>query len=694
MNNLFLIWDLDIIPADKNNGVIKSKLNFQEMKHLALKNQDVYNFFAGKKNCPEFTPEQQEYINFYYLDVEIDGYRVQTRFIEITNTMLLTDNITCDKIIGAMGRHFINFHDVTTMKGENMFKNRMDKMIDIMETKSFYDISEIHVPIKTKLFNYQINNINWMIKREIERPQYHMSSQARLIMFPDGRIYNYNERKFVKIEDIPLVTVKGGVIADEVGKGKTVQMLSLCFARNIPTLILVPPHLKKHWENELSKHFMNTPNINLVTFKDFKKEMLDRKKRIIVDELHILYSDSEYRHLYDTLCSTKIEYKWGLTATPFAGDFSIHKITQYLTDTIFYLEFFERFMYYESIFVSYFKRNVEKNINDELVLPPLHYHNHFLNFTNIEQNAYMTEISGKDTANEMILRKICCDIMISVEKIESMTEKEFIQTFLKIKEVKLVEETNRLEGLKIDLQKIKDQNRPLELHDNIRHYENLIKEQDVIVKKLEAPINFLKSQLAEDKTCAIGMCEEDTINTNYAMFTKCNHYFCTPCLKAALKKNKACPYCRSTDIEFVTISNDTNKKIPYSTKINKLLEIIQTTSRQFIVFTQFEMIIEKLITILGREGINAAPFSIPNVELFRNNNLRVLILSSKDEACGLDISFVSDIIIFEPVVGNYVKDIEKQIVGRIYRINQTSECNVHRLIVNNTIEEKIYKDLI
>ena len=76
-------------------------------------------------------------------------------------------------------------------------------------------------------------------------------------------------------------------------------------------------------------------------------------------------------------------------------------------------------------------------------------------------------------------------------------------------------------------------------------------------------------------------------------------------------------------------------------------------------------------------------FRTHSTKLFRNKELQVLILSSKDESCGLDLSFVSDIIIFEPILGNYVKDIEKQIVGRIYRINQISECNVHRLIINN-----------
>ena len=62
MNNLFLIWDIDITPYDKNIGIIKSKLNLKEMKNLAIMNQDVYNFFAGKKFCPEFSKKQKKYI--------------------------------------------------------------------------------------------------------------------------------------------------------------------------------------------------------------------------------------------------------------------------------------------------------------------------------------------------------------------------------------------------------------------------------------------------------------------------------------------------------------------------------------------------------------------------------------------------------------------------------------------------------
>ena len=699
MNNLFLIWDLEITPSDKNVGIIKSKLNLREMKHLALMNQDVYTFFAGKKICPEFTKEQQEYINIYYLDIEIDSYSVQTRFIEITNTMLLTDNITCTVINSAFSRHFINFHDITS-KNDAMFSHRMDKMVELLEKRDFYDLTVVDIPIKTKLFNYQLNNINWMIRRELERPQCNISSQARLIHFPDGRIYNYLERKFVKESELPLLTIKGGIIADEVGKGKTIQMLSLCVVRNIPTLILIPSHLKNHWEKELEKHFRISPNIKIETFDDFTIEMLADKKRLIVDELHILYSDPSKRELYNILCNTKIDYKWGLTATPFAGLNSIHKIIQYLTDYIFYHELFERYMYYESIFISMFRRNVERNINDELILPSIQHHNHLLEFTNIELNTYTAESTGRSSSDNLTIRKICCDIMMNIkEDNKVMTEKDFIRSYLKIKEDKVKEEQEKLVNLEADIQRIVKDNNP-ELEDNLRHYESLIREQKKLITDLERPVKFLKNQLIEEKTCSIGMCgSEDDIKNTYAILIECNHYFCVPCLESALKMNRSCPYCRSTNIKYITISNDV--VIPYSSKIMKLLEIIKSVPRQFIIFTQFGNIVTKLIDILGQEGICANSFSIPNIEAFRNKEIQVIILSSKDEACGLDLSFVSDIIIFEPIyyperissIGNYVKDVEKQIVGRIYRINQLSECNVHRLMIKDTIEEQIYADL-
>ena len=85
------------------------------------------------------------------------------------------------------------------------------------------------------------------------------------------------------------------------------------------------------------------------------------------------------------------------------------------------------------------------------------------------------------------------------------------------------------------------------------------------------------------------------------------------------------------------------------------------------------------------------------LHLFKNDiSKRVLILSSVKNASGIDLSFVSNIIIFEPIIGDtlYLKDIEKQIIGRIYRINQTKDVNVYRFIIKDTIEYEIFQKAI
>ena len=126
----------------------------------------------------------------------------------------------------------------------------------------------------------------------------------------------------------------------------------------------------------------------------------------------------------------------------------------------------------------------------------------------------------------------------------------------------------------------------------------------------------------------------------------------------------------------------------------ELLKILKESDEQFIVFTQFDNIIDKMKMILAKECISSLVFSEENIERFKSNQARVLILSSMNNACGLDLSFCNNIVIFEPIRNFNVRDTEKQIIGRIYRINQTKACNVHRLIIKDTIEEEIYsKDI-
>ena len=74
---------------------------------------------------------------------------------------------------------------------------------------------------------------------------------------------------------------------------------------------------------------------------------------------------------------------------------------------------------------------------------------------------------------------------------------------------------------------------------------------------------------------------------------------------------------------------------------------------------------------------------------------RVIILSSEENAAGIDLTEFNNVIIYEPFEDSmYCREIEKQLIGRVHRINQTKSVNVYRLIMMNTIEEVIYSKFI
>ncbi|KAG8341120.1 Poly(ADP ribose) polymerase and DNA Ligase Zn finger region SNF2 family N terminal domain [Trypanosoma vivax] len=104
--------------------------------------------------------------------------------------------------------------------------------------------------------------------------------------------------------------LKGGILADEMGMGKTIQMISLFLAHRLvgPTLIVSPVSSMLHWENEISQH--TTPgSLSVVVVSrgsDVKKEemekadvvlttypMLEHSWRVIVNETKVMCSYCE-----------------------------------------------------------------------------------------------------------------------------------------------------------------------------------------------------------------------------------------------------------------------------------------------------------------------------------------------------------------------------------------------------------------
>ena len=760
--SLYLYNSFQIEPVDNDAVEIKRNINLNDLtKHPnILKNEQVVDLFKKKR---EYCLSNSATYDVYYIEYTEKIYNIKILFYKINNYESLTTNIIHNyysKDILTLINRTINLQYNLISEYDNYFNIELDNILKKLSETRFYDLSLINIydakkninyPINDilniPLFDYQKDNINWMLNLE-SNPIRDYISGDKIIFFPDGRIYNYTKNHFVTNEERELVQFKGGLILDNVGIGKTVQLLCLALSKtDLNTLIIVPDHLQSHWEEQFKKHFsIDLPKfINIIKFSEVIAYNFINIDRVIIDEIHELYSNPEYIDIFEALLCTGCKYKWGISATPFPVENSIFNLIKFLTEKELYYYNLDRYNYFFETYFKIFRKNTLDNIYKEIKLPECIENNLLLDFNEHEKMLYEAETMANNRCDIQFLRKCCCDIMINYDiKNNIISLNDFNNVILEDYRLKYFEEVNKLkilnEALDKCLGKISNLNEKNETNNNIiiinnnkddeeieeieeideneknnygnentivnvkeleinaEFYKNKIIIQEINVNDRKQAYEFLKSKINDtNKVCPICL-SEITDGIKYDV-PNCGHICCTECLTFWLINNSTCTVCKK-NIEKeknYTITNLEQIKLKYSTKIDKILEIISktdNTNEKFIIYTQFDNMILKLYQILNSENIGCLKLDeIEKINEFKNNlEKRVLILSSIRNASGIDLSFVSNIIIFEPIIGNtlYLKDIEKQIIGRIYRINQTKNINIFRLIIRDTIEEECY----
>ncbi|KAM3138564.1 hypothetical protein pb186bvf_009316 [Paramecium bursaria] len=162
------------------------------------------------------------------------------------------------------------------------------------------------IGIQSQLYKFQQICINWMILRERQKKmyippfvrQYKLNGQDLFLNFYTGVLNNQIPLRYLK---------NGGILADETGLGKKLQMLSLIIHSNKSSLIITQSDVKLNkWLLQLQQHFKGFEDFITVadtTIQQYKmltfitKENLFRQRDI--KQRSNVYKQNWYRVVFD-----------------------------------------------------------------------------------------------------------------------------------------------------------------------------------------------------------------------------------------------------------------------------------------------------------------------------------------------------------------------------------------------------------
>lgn len=237
--------------------------------------------------------------------------------------------------------------------------------------------------------------------------------------------------------------------------------------------------------------------------------------------------------------------------------------------------------------------------------------------------------------------------------------------------------------------------------------ENLLKlldENEVVVlndKNRKLLQNLLRLYIENQEECAV--CYEVPKDP---VITHCKHAFCRPCITQTISIQAKCPMCRNAlsedsllDPEVEGADDDNFDVETQSSKTEALLQIVQGTLKKsgskVIAFSQWTSFLNIIQNQLKEAGITytrvdgsmkAAARDQAIHALDNDPSTRVMLASLA--VCGVGLNLVSaDTVILAD--SWWAPAIEDQAIDRVHRLGQTRETTVWRLVMENTVEERV-----
>jgi len=444
-----------------------------------------------------------------------------------------------------------------------------------------------------------------------------------------------------------------------------------------------------------------------------------------------LYKDNS--PIFEQVLNIKAEHRWGITATPFINDESLYNILRFCTGVNLRNQRCANIPRIQDAIMKIFIKNTKLNTKKELNLPPVTIEDIYINLSHTEK--VLLDSEKHKCSSTLSLRMLLCDIQLQFgsDQQQTMTPGQLIAVVLERYKSEYETKLKEKEKLIADMKMLIDAKKTLALKkqkfidqaefdrriltfkssiakktDDVMHYEkaysyfkeNIVKIGNIVKNQQSGEPEMKES----DDNCAICL-NEYTKPISY--FKKCGHFFCKTCEIEWRQANCSgsiigmtstinCPMCRTPHAPADINNIDNVIDISSSSKCHDILNLVkrpESESNRFIVFTQFAKLIDNLAALFGRNDVIAMKYGI--FKNFQNkDSVKVIILSSEENASGIDMSFIDTVVIFEPFEsGCYNRAIEQQLIGRCDRISQKKPVRVFRYICKDTIEEEIYKKI-
>jgi SNF2 family DNA or RNA helicase len=514
MSNIFkkLVWYSKIINED--NQILKD-VSYHQLIELFFKsdlldydsllhksNNNIkdnylcfdYDYHLIGNDCKKFCNEIDENLVYYLKDYEYfifisnhnngkHKYKRLTFFIDILFSYNDIIDILNDKLELCSGpitdkTFIINILYRHSLYGPDMFKDLTNNIG--LDDKDISDILQsINKPLtlpqinlefindNISLYKYQIENIKWMKYRELNTISHFIYPNGkRIIKLDDSFIYDLHQKKIIEETKIEF---NGGAIIDDVGLGKTAQMLCLVAEETgdtKTTIGFIPDHLCSTWKNELNKFII--PNYlkvyNIFTIEDYynyiennhydlilvnidilscekfmdhigfistndnmyrsykNNKLLDKiYHRIFVDEFHEFYNNVYVKNIFSFI---NAKNRWIITATPFIHqkencNDSLFYILQFLVNipTIqFTYNYSIKYRFMFDLYSNIFRKNRKTDITTDLFLPNISEEICLFDLTKNEQILYDAENMNSNSRNIEYLRHICSNVNLCITR--------------------------------------------------------------------------------------------------------------------------------------------------------------------------------------------------------------------------------------------------------------------------------------